>query len=52
MKIGWQGFWIGAMAGLVGAILTSEYSWSLFSVGIAGAVVGLVVVGISRVLRK
>ncbi len=52
IKIGWQGFWIGAIAGLVGAILTSEYGWSLFSVGVVGAVVGIIVALIFRSLKK
>ena len=51
-KFSWEGFFVGAIAGLVGAILTAEYGWSLFSVGVAGAVVGLIVVLISRYFKK
>jgi hypothetical protein len=51
-KIGWEGFTAGAVAGLVGALLVSEYSYSLFSVGIVGAIVGLIVAGIFKYFRK
>ena len=51
-KFSWEGFFVGAIAGLVGAVMASEYGWSLFSVGVAGAVVGLIVMLISRSFKK
>lgn len=50
-KIGWIGFTAGAVAGLAGAILVEEYAWSLFGVGVVGAIVGLIVAGVFRYFR-
>jgi ammonia channel protein AmtB len=48
----WENFFAGAIAGLVGAILSSEFSWSFLSVGIIGALTGVIVLWIFSLFKK
>ena len=39
-KVSWIGITAGCVSGLIGAVLVSNYSFSLFSVGVIGLIVG------------